>query len=87
MQKGFLPVYSVSTEDEAQSLIIATCTRGYEDGQYYAPELIQEQTLENLAAFSNKLDRAHDRLIENGHCHCREPARAVKRTKRKEKQR
>jgi hypothetical protein len=36
-----------------------TCPRGA-DGNYYARELVEEQTLENLQAFSDKLARAYD---------------------------
>lgn len=52
--EGFLPVFSVDTEEQAKALIVATCSLG-EGGKYYARELVQEQTLENLAAFSEKL--------------------------------
>lgn len=53
---GFLPVFSVDTEEEARTLIVATCPR-QEDGTYYARELAAEQTLENLQAFSDRLAR------------------------------
>jgi hypothetical protein len=52
-----LPVFSVNTEDEAKTLIIMTCPMDCE-GNYYARELAQEQTLENLQKFSDKLARA-----------------------------
>lgn len=56
--EGFLPVFSVDTEEEAQKLIILTCPRG-NDGAYYARELIVDQTLENLQQFSDKLARVY----------------------------
>lgn len=65
-----LPVYSLGTEEEAQELIVLACpTNGR--GEYVAPELAQEQTLENLARFSERLDRAHELLKKNGRCTCR----------------
>ena len=63
VEDGFLPVYSVETEQEAEQLIILTCSLG-PDGNYYASELIKEQTLENLAKFSNKLAKYHKLLKE-----------------------
>lgn len=67
--EGSLPVYSVGTEDEAQRLLVLACPVGY-DGQFVAPELAAEQTLENLEAFSDRLDRAHAILAKNGGCSC-----------------
>lgn len=45
------------------------CERG-PDGKYYARELVMEQTLDNLWAFSERLDKAHDRIVEAGRCKC-----------------
>ena len=56
--KGFLPVYSVDTEDEAKRLLVLACKMGL-DGQYYSPELAEEQTLERLALFSDKLEAVY----------------------------
>ncbi len=61
--KGFLPVFSVDTEEEAKQLLIATCPRG-DDGHFYARELIEEQTLENLQVFSDKLAMVWARMQE-----------------------
>lgn len=69
-EQGRLPVFSVDTEEEAENLIVATCPMGY-DGKYYARELAQEQTLENLYAFSEKIATVHDRMVERGTCTCR----------------
>lgn len=66
-----MPVFSVDTEVEAQQLIVMTCPRGL-DGKFYARELMEEQTLENLQKFSDQLQRAHDRLKSNGRCECKE---------------
>lgn len=51
---GFLPVYSVDTEHEARVLVAAACELGY-DGEYYARELEESQTLDNLRAFGDRL--------------------------------
>lgn len=51
-------MFSVETEAEAERLIILTCPRGA-DGQHYARELMEEQTLENLAAFGDRLRAAY----------------------------
>lgn len=67
--EGFLPVFSVDSDDEARALIVAACPRGL-DGEYYARELAEAQTLANLEAFSTKLDRIHDIMIESGTCTC-----------------
>ena len=53
-----LPVMSVNSEEEARELLIATCSRG-SDGHYYSDELAQEQSLERLEQFSQKLERTY----------------------------
>lgn len=58
---GRLPVYSVDTEEEARLLIAATCQRSL-SGQYIAPELAQDQTLENLYAFGVRIHEAQRRF-------------------------
>lgn len=57
LPKGTLPVFSTNTEQEAHDLIVLCCPMGY-DGKYYARELAEEQTLENLQKFSDTLARA-----------------------------
>ena len=47
-------MFIVDTEEEAKALIVAACPLNYE-GEYFSRELAQEQTLENLQAFSDKL--------------------------------
>lgn len=54
LPKGYLPVFSVDTEREAKLLITMACPTDVE-GKHYARELAQEQTMENLVAFSDKL--------------------------------
>jgi hypothetical protein len=56
---GSLPVFSVETEQEAEYLIVIACPRDTE-GEHYARELAQEQTLENLVKFSDKLQECWD---------------------------
>lgn len=54
---GSLPVFSVETEQEARDLLILACpTNGL--GQFVAEELVHEQTFVNLAAFSDRLEKA-----------------------------
>lgn len=63
--KGSLPVFSVNTEEEAETLLAWTCPLGY-DGQYRAPELVEDQTLENLDRVSDRLAIAYDRMTASG---------------------
>lgn len=67
---GRLPVFSVDTEEEARKLILGACVRG-DDGEFYARELLEEQTLPNLYAFAEKVAVVHDRLVALGKCECR----------------
>ena len=61
--KGSLPVFSCDTEEEAENLITLTCGTNLK-GEYIAPELAREQTLENLSAFSDRIQKAHDMIME-----------------------
>lgn len=54
LPRGALPVFSVDTEQEAIDLIVLTCPLDLA-GHYYARELAEEQTLENLQRFSDRL--------------------------------
>lgn len=56
---GFLPVFSVDTEDEAEQLLVASCPRNG-SMQFIAPELAQEQTLDNLYAFGDRLRERYE---------------------------
>jgi hypothetical protein len=56
--KGRLPVFSVDTVEEAKQLITLCCPRNVH-GEYYSRELAEEQTLENLQEFSDKLLRGY----------------------------
>jgi hypothetical protein len=56
VEPGFLPVYSVDTEEEAKRLLALACPKNL-DGEYYARQLTEEQTLENLDVFSDHLHK------------------------------
>lgn len=68
--RGFLPIYSVDTMEEAERLVIMACPRG-DDGQLYSRELAQQQDLDTLFAFGEKLHKYHERLKEVGQCACK----------------
>jgi len=52
-------VFSVDTEQEAKELLTLACETNVR-GQYLARELVFDQTLDNLQAFSNRLDRTYE---------------------------
>ena len=62
--KGFLPVYSVDTEEEAHRLLVAACGTNL-DNEFVARELVHEQTLENLYAFSDRLAHVHSLITKD----------------------
>jgi len=64
-------VFSVTTEEEALQLITLTCPTDL-GGRHYARELANEQTLENLYAFSDHLAEAHALLKKKGLCKCQD---------------
>ncbi len=68
--KGSLPIFSVDTEEEARSLVVAACPRG-DDGKYYSRELMANRTLETLYVFGEKIASFHDMMVERGTCTCR----------------
>lgn len=59
--EGYLTVYSVDTEEEARLLIATACPMNL-DGEYYAPELAGDQTLETLYAFGDRLHQLQEAL-------------------------
>lgn len=65
VENGFLPVFSVDTEADAEELLVAACPRNLH-GEFVAEELAQEQTLERLYAFGERLERMWDE-IQNAH--------------------
>ena len=62
VEPGFLPVYSVDTEEQARQLLVAACPTNLEH-EFIAPELAAEQTLGNLQAFGERLRDLHERLF------------------------
>lgn len=52
---GFLPIFSVNTEEEAKALLVLACPMTDDGRAYFAPELRMEQTLPNLYAFGDRL--------------------------------
>lgn len=80
--RGHLPVYSVGTDEEAEALLRLACPTNIH-GRFVAPELAEEQTLENLQRFSDRLDAMHDRLVEAGRCACEAHKTPMTYTKRR----
>ena len=70
--EGSLPFHSVDTEYQAYVLLKATCKSDV-NGELYAPELAEEQTLDNLAALGARVRAAEERLIAAGHPAWRKP--------------
>lgn len=54
---------SVDTEEEAESLLLATCARN-DQGEFVSVDLAQEQTVERLFAFGDKLEKVYKRMKE-----------------------
>jgi hypothetical protein len=70
--QGHLPVFSVADEEEALELLTLACQTNVK-GEFVATELAEEQTLENLNAFSDRLQLYHDQfLVPHGTCRCKE---------------
>lgn len=67
---GFLPVFSVADEQEARALLVRACGTNYQ-GEFVARELVEEQTLDHLDEFSDRLASVHDMLVGIGKCRCR----------------
>lgn len=62
-------MFSVGSEQEAERLLVLACPTNI-DGDYLAPELVDDQTLENLDAFGERLAKAHNLLVGSGWCDC-----------------
>lgn len=67
--RGDLPVFSVADEEEARALLVSACGTTL-SGQFFARELVVEQTLDNLSLFSARLAEHHDGLKATGRCRC-----------------
>lgn len=72
-----MPVYSVDTEKEAYDLLTLACEKNNR-GQFLAKELIEEQTLENLFAFGDRLAKTHAALKNRRHRVERRRSRGVR---------
>lgn len=71
-EPGFLPVFSVGSEAEAHRLLVYACSTNLA-GDFIARELVEEQTLDNLFAFGDRLAELHARtLAGTAHCDCQE---------------
>lgn len=55
-------MFSVDTEEDAERLLILACPRNL-NGEFIARELTDEQTLENLQAFSDRLAKAYAFMV------------------------
>lgn len=67
---GFLPIFSVGSEDEAQALLVMACETNM-DGAYIARELAVEQNLDNLVSFGKRLEDVHRLFLQfHGRCDC-----------------
>ena len=60
---GSLPVFTTDTREEAEALVTLACSTNLK-GQHIAPELWEEQTLENLQTFSDRLDDIYHKYIK-----------------------
>lgn len=63
--EGFLPVFSVNTEEEAKRLLVLGCPTNT-GGDFIAVELAEKQTLEKLYAFGDRLEALYDKYIMEG---------------------
>lgn len=79
-------MYSVDTEEEARNLLVLACPTNV-NGEFVAPELAEEQTLDNLNAFSERLHRAHQLLKDKGFCTCATTPPKLPRFPRKRRRR
>jgi hypothetical protein len=67
---GFLPVFSVADKEEAKQLLVAACSTNV-NGEFVARELVEEQTLDNLYAFGERLKGIHDQYFKGTkRCRC-----------------
>lgn len=62
-------MYSVADAREARALLVLTL-----NGDFIGPELALGQTVENLEAFSDRLDKGHELMVSHGHCRCKKEA-------------
>jgi len=58
-----LPVFTVNNEEEAKLLVSLACPTNAQ-GEHIAPELAEEQTMENLYSFSDRLNDIYQKYIK-----------------------
>ena len=56
-------MFSVDTKEDAEALLVLACPRNIQ-GEFVARELVDEQNLDNLQAFSDKLAKCYALLVE-----------------------
>ncbi len=56
-------MFTVNNEEEAKLLVNLACPKNY-DNQHFAPELAEEQTLENLYAFGDRLNDIYQKILK-----------------------
>lgn len=59
---GRLPVFTVNNAKEAEMLLGLACPTNYR-GEFYAPELAKEQTLQHLDDFGARLEELYHKYI------------------------
>lgn len=64
VEKGFLTVFTVDTEEDAKDLIILACGTNA-DGEYVAAELVGrgKQTIDNLNKFGDRLQATWEFIV------------------------
>ena len=58
-------MFSVRDANEAEALISLACPLNM-NGEYVAPELLQQQSLENLQAFHDRLQSLYSKFFNKG---------------------
>ena len=58
-------MFTVNNEDEAKRLLTLACPTNLR-GEHIAVELANEQTMENLGAFSDRLEGVYAKYIKEG---------------------
>ena len=56
-------MFTTDTKEEAEALLSLACSTNMK-GEYISRELYQEQTMENLQTFSNRLDDIYHKYIK-----------------------
>lgn len=65
--KGFLPVHSVDTPEQAKALLTLACQTN-RNGEYIARELVHpDRSISDLELFATRLQECERMLIERGH--------------------